>query len=92
MKLKRYLIIKRNGSTRVTKQQPSIEWDEVFMLLDMEVPDKLWDRPLLQASIKIDEKAAQPTIISAEVVSDVEKIIEERTGFEIKLTIVNPNE
>ena len=92
MKIKRYLIIKKNGSTRVTKQPPSIEWDEVYMLLNIELPDKVFDRPLLQASITIDEKAVQPAQITAEVVSDVENIIEQRTGFEVKLEVVKPEE
>lgn len=38
MKLKRYLIVKRNSSTRVTKSPPAIEWDEVYMLLNIELP------------------------------------------------------
>jgi len=91
MKLKRYLVIKRNGSTRITKQPPSIEWDEVFMLLSIELPDKVFDRPLLQASITIAEGQVQPMVITADTVSDVEKVIEERTGFEVKLEVINPN-
>lgn len=92
MKLKRYLIVKRNGSTRVTKSPPAIDWDEVYMLLNIEIPDKLFDRPMLQGSIVIDEKAIQPAQIDATVVSDVENIIEQRTGFEVKLQIVNPEQ
>lgn len=92
MKLKRYLVIKKNGSTRVTKQAPSIEWDEVYMLLNIEIPDKVFDRPLLQATITIDDKAIQPALITAEVVSDVENIIETRTGFEVKMEVINPNQ
>lgn len=92
MKLKRYLIVKKNGSTRITKQAPSIEWDEVFMLLNIELPDKVFDRPLLQATITVDDKAVQPAVIEASVVSEVENVIEQRTGYEIRLTVVNPNE
>lgn len=92
MKIKRYLIIKKNGSTRVTKQPPAIEWDEVFMLLNIELPDKIFDRPLLQANITIDDKQVQPMVITAETISDVEKVIEERTGFEVKLEVINPNQ
>ncbi len=91
MKLKFYLIINRQGGVRTTKNPPSIEWNEVFMQCNLNIGDKLFERPMLQANIEISD-SKMPVEIDADVVADIESVVEERTGYEIKLQIVKPEQ
>lgn len=54
MKVKNWLTINNRGSCRLTKNKPTLEWNEVSMLLNVEIPDSVFQRPQLQANIKID--------------------------------------
>ena len=54
MKTTSWITIKSNGSMRLTKNKPGIEWNEVSMRLNIELPDSVFKRPQLQANIKID--------------------------------------
>jgi len=54
MKITNWLTINNRGSTRLTKSKPRLEWNEVSMMLNVEIPDSVFKRPILQANIKID--------------------------------------
>jgi len=54
MKIQNWLTINNRGSTRITKSKPNIQWNEVSMKLNIEIPNSLFERPLLTANIKID--------------------------------------
>ena len=90
MKIKFYLIVKRNGSVRTTKNQPGIEWDEIFMECNLNIGDKLFQRPMLTANIEISD-AQMPVNLDVSVVGEIENVIQERTGYEVQLHIVEPN-
>jgi len=54
MKITNWLTINNKGSARLTKTKPRLEWNEVSMLLNVEIPDSVFQRPILTANIKID--------------------------------------
>ena len=54
MKINGWLTINYRGTMKVTKNKPSLEWNEISMFLNVELPDSLFKRPHLQANIKID--------------------------------------
>ena len=54
MKIQNWMTINNRGSARLTKQKPRVDWNEVTMLLSIEIPDSVFKRPQLQANIKID--------------------------------------
>jgi len=54
MKVNAWLTINNRGSTRLTKSKPNLDWNEVTMYLNVELPDSLFKRPQIQANIKID--------------------------------------
>lgn len=54
MIIQNWLIINNRGTTRLTKNKPALNWDEIAMLLNIEMPDSVFKRPQIQANIKID--------------------------------------
>ena len=54
MRITNWITINNRGSARLTKTKPRIEGNEVTMKLCIEIPDSVFQRPQLQANIKID--------------------------------------
>lgn len=54
MEVEGYLIIKSTGSCRFVKGRVGLDWNEVMMKINLEIPDSVFKRPMLEANIKID--------------------------------------
>lgn len=92
MKTKCYLKISANGSVSVSKGRPNIDFDQVAVGIDIELPDVLFKKPQITASIKVDEADAAPLLISAETVNNVKDAIETITGIKVLLRVEQPTE
>lgn len=90
MKVKKWLTIGRNGSARITKGKPGLDWDEIAIQLDIELPDALFQRPRLAASITVPEEAAATDVIDTIVADNVQEAIEQATGLEFSISICHP--
>lgn len=88
MKLKNWLIVKSNGSVRITKNKPSLDADEVTIQLNLDVPDILFQKPHLEATVVVPESAVNKNPISSEVVAAAKESIEQATGIEFNINIV----
>ena len=93
MRITSYLIIKKTSpyraSVRVTKTTPNLDFNEVSMKLNLEVPDELFSKPRLEASIAIPKEAVSPEIIEADVIDNIQDTIKQNTGVEVKLNLVS---
>lgn len=92
MKINCYLVINSGGSVRVVKQTPSLNWNEISMKLQVSVPDKLFERPFLQAEIEIPESVVPNSPLNAEVVDNVQNAIREATNLEFNIKVVEEDE
>lgn len=92
MKTSAWITINNRGIIRTTKGQPSIDWNEVSIRININLPDELFDRPRLTADITIPKEAALPTEITAETVEDCKDAIKQATGLEMSITVVKPDE
>lgn len=54
MKISSWITINNRGSCKLTKGKPRLDHNEVCMKLNIEIPNSVFQRPLLQANIKID--------------------------------------
>lgn len=86
-----YLIVGRNGSTRTTKKQPDLRWDEISIKMNLEIPEAIFERPILTADIKVEDSDIAPREISPDIKNNIEEAIQEHIGIEVKLNIVNDN-
>lgn len=92
MQISQYIIIKKKNKwsygSRMTKESPALASNEVAVKVILEMPDGIFDKPAFEAQINIPEEAITKPVISAEVIDNVQDIIKQNTGFEVKLEVV----
>lgn len=86
-----WLIMTKNGSIRTVKNRPGLNWDELAIQVNLEIPDELFRRPTASASIKIKDGDVPKLDIEADTVKDIQEILK-REGIDINLTVVPPEE
>jgi hypothetical protein len=87
MKLRFFLIVNDNGTTRTAKNRPDLKWNEISIAMNMELPDMLFKKPQLSASIVVPDEAAAHKAIDAVTSDNVREAIEQSTGLKLKLEI-----
>lgn len=100
MRISNYIVVKANKrygrvhsvSSRLTKNRPSLEANEIAVKVNLELPDELFDKPQLEATVKVPKEAVSAPVIDAEVVDNVEQIILDQTGFHVKLEVIEADE
>ncbi|HEX9987058.1 MAG TPA: hypothetical protein VGE45_01065 [Chloroflexia bacterium] len=83
-----YLVVTRNGAVDVYKKTPSVRADQVSVRCQLQIPQALFERPHLSATIVVPEEAARPTEISAEVLGNWQEAIQQATGLDIQLSVL----
>lgn len=76
--------------TRVTERQPSLAAGEVAMRVTCDLPDALFERPLLSAKITIPKDKVLPAMIDASVADNIAEIVRQNLGVDLKITIDLP--
>ena len=84
-----YLVVSKNGAVRTVKSRPNLSWDEIAIKQNLELPNAIFQRPMLEATVKIPNEAALPEAIPADVVENVKEAIEQAAGIEVRLRVVN---
>jgi hypothetical protein len=92
MKTNFYLTVGSNGAVKATKNPRYTEWDEVCIGVALSLPDNLFSRPQINATITIKNEDVSPFAIDADTTDLVKNAIQQSTGLEVKLTITNPDE
>jgi hypothetical protein len=73
VKIKAYLVLAQHATTgkvsarKVTKHYPALEWNEAVVLLELDVPDDLFEAPLV--TVPVEKRLVQ-------VAAEVEEIAE----------------
>lgn len=90
MKTSNWLIIDKNGIKATRKTKPALDWDEIAVKVNLEVPNELFQRPTIEATVQVKDvpnNAYQP-----DIVLDTVELIEQQTGAKINFTVVPPEE
>lgn len=88
MTIQKYLVINNRGSARIVERVPALKGNEVAMRLELSLPDELFQRPIVKASISIPKTAVPQVKLDATVTDNVQRIIQEVTGLEMHVTVV----
>lgn len=90
--IQKWFVMNSRGVTKLATKRPRLNANEVAFFLSIEVPDALFERPLLTATIKIPQEAVPKNQITAELVDNVEEAIQSVTGLEMRVSVVEPPE
>ncbi len=75
-------------SVRACKNKPTLEFNEVPILISLSIPKAMFLRPQLQAKITLPEQDINKEI-SVEIQSDIAKAIEQVIGMSVTLNVEN---
>lgn len=92
MKTKVWLTINSKGRCKATKNHTGLYVDEIAIQLNIELPDMLFKKPHLIASITVPNEAAAVETIGAVITDNVRDAIEEATGLAFSISVVTPEE
>jgi hypothetical protein len=97
MNIEKYLVVtavksRYGGYTarvELREREPKLKGDQLSLLLRLEVPNALFERPKLRATMKVPDEAVPQVNITPEITTNIEAIIRERTGLEMVVTLVD---
>lgn len=87
MKITCWLAVTENGGVKSRKNKPDVRANEIPIRLDLDIPDELFQRPVLQANVKVPKESYMQQPITAEVADNIEDIIRQKTGLEFSVTV-----
>ena len=73
-------------SVRMTKNKPSLDANEVAIKLNLELPDSLFRKPVLEGTIKVPEDS-NTFDITPELQEGITKAIRDTTGVNVHLLV-----
>jgi len=73
----------------ITKNRPGLDWDEISIKLEINIPDELFKRPRLEATINIPEDAAAPHIVDCQTIENFKEVIKQGTGYQLDIKVIN---
>lgn len=88
MKQKLYLAVRSTGAARVTKTRPQLNYDEIEIALQLNIPDAIFEKPRLQATVDVPDDAVNPAEIESSVVDNIAQSINSATGIPVEITLV----
>lgn len=88
MIVQKYLVVNSRGNVTIREKEPRMAGNEFAVKLVLDVPDALFSRPILVAKMAISKEAIPKSSITPTITDNVEKLIKEATGLEMRVSIV----
>lgn len=88
MKSSAYLIFGRSGLRGTRQSKPNLKWDEIAIKVSFDLPDQLFLRPQIEATITVDKDMVLPETINPEIVINTKELIEQSTGCKIDFKVI----
>jgi hypothetical protein len=76
-------------SARIAKSMPGLKRDEIALALTIELPDALFKKPQLTASVVVPESSVKGPVLDANVVDNIQSVISRQLGVDLKISLVN---
>ncbi len=88
MRIARYLSIAPDGITKLSAGPPRLGPASIALLLNIEIPDALFRKPSLQATITVPKEAGSPAEITAQVIANMADAVKQATGLTLAISVV----
>ena len=98
MKLSGYLVVKKpnkswgNPIARFVKKAPALDPKEISIKVECNIPDELFTRPQLKFKIDIPKESIPQKEITADVIGNIQELIQSNLGIGIKLIAELPKQ
>ena len=90
MKIINWLVINKNGIKTVRKSKPDLEYNEIAIKINLEIPKELFERPLIEATLKIED--VPNNAYNPDIILNTKELIEQQTGAKIDFKLLNVEE
>jgi len=90
MKVKQWIAINKNGRIRTRSNKPTLEWNEIAMQLSLDIPNELFTRPHIEATLQV--KDVPNNVYMPEIIVNTKELIEQQTGAKIDFKIIPIND
>lgn len=91
-----YLVLKpkSHGSlaVRAVSRPPRLAADEIAMAITVVVPDAMFKKPALQATVRIPPESVNRPTIDAAITDNIRMELEKQLGVEVSIAVVEPTE
>lgn len=97
MEISQYLIISEgkkryNPNVKLVKTlKGNMPSNAVALKLNINIPDSIFKRPQLQASIKINEEDINKPIINAAVIDNITEVFKQQLGVDVTIQHIQPD-
>lgn len=75
-------------SFRVTKGAPTLKRDEVAIKVNVSLPEALFNRPSLSATIKVDPEDAPKKVIETVVLDNIKATLRKELDIDMEISVV----
>lgn len=90
-RLTTYGSLQGKPTVRITRNRPDCDASEVAVRISLLLPDALFKRPSLQATIKVDDDVA-PVLVDADVADNIARVVKEQMGIHLHVTAPEPQQ
>jgi len=77
--------LERDG-LRVAAKKPATKQNQIAINVVLDIPDSLFTKPALKASITLPQGQARESVITADVASNIAEIIQQQLGVRLEIT------
>lgn len=81
MKTESWLIVNKNGIVGARKSKPNLEWNEIAIKVCVDIPNQLFERPTIQANLKVENIENQS--FDADILVNTAELIKQQTGAKV---------
>lgn len=85
-----WLIINKNGIKAVRRTKPALEYNEIAVKINLEIPKELFERPTIEATLKIND--VPNNAYNPDLIINTKDLIEQQTGAKIEFRVLPTEE
>lgn len=89
-----YLALSRKGNwglkARITRTLPALASGEIALALKIALPDALFQKPSLRASIEVPASAVSAPKIDSIVIDNIKETLQQQLGVNLEIAVVEP--
>ena len=90
-----YLALSRKGlwslSGRISQRLPALKSGEVALALTVKLPETLFRKPSLRASVEVPESSVSTPVIDSVVLDNIKEVIAQQLGADLTIAVVQPD-